>query len=356
MRANLLGTLGAGLLVWACAKANDSDLISRGKPVPSGGASGSSGAGGRAGSSAAAGTSSGSGGSAGKGGGGKNAGGTSAGTQSQAGNPAQGGAQSQAGTANEGGASQNEGGAGAGGEDGIDPGVLERADVVLRYQAMQTGADANQVQMRLYLENKTSDPLELAYVTIRYWMSSEATIRTLVCDYAAPLTSPGTNVQLRYVADEDDDDDVVSSHIEATFATGTVRGPTTDLNATEIQIRADADNPDRFDQENDYSFDAEKVGTSPPAPHDKITVYLANKLIWGCEPSGQCPSSGEGGAGGEAGQAGGAGQAGEAGSGGGGTAGSGGSSQGGEGGQGATGAEAGQGTDGGQPGGGQGGA
>jgi hypothetical protein len=353
MRTNLLVTLGSGLLVWACAKANDSDLISRGQPVPSGGAGG---AGGRGGSSASAGTSSGSGASAGKGGGGKsNAGGTSAGTQAQAGNLGQGGTQSQGGTTNEGGNAQNEGGAGAGGEAGIDPGVLERAAVVLRYQAIQAGADVNQVQMRLFLENRVSDPLDLKYVTIRYWMSAEAAIRTLVCDYAAPVTSPGTNVHLRYVADEDDDDDVVSSHIEATFAAGTVRGPTTDLNATEIQIRADAENPDRFDQDNDYSFDAEKVGGSPPAPHDKITVYLANKLIWGCEPSGLCPSNGEGGAGGEAGQAGGAGQAGEAGTGAG-TAGSGGSSQGGEGGQGATGAEAGQGTDGGQPGGGQGGA
>jgi hypothetical protein len=32
-------------------------------------------------------------------------------------------------------------------------------------------------------------------------------------------------------------------------------------------------------------------------PNDKITLYLDDKLIWGCEPSGACFNSGAGGAG-----------------------------------------------------------
>jgi len=339
MRANLLAMVASGVLIWACAKANDTELLGHGQPLAGAGGS-ASGSGGRGGSNNA-GTSS---GSAGKGTGGKAGNSSGGSTNAQAGtgtsSGGSGGTNGNTGGNASGGTSgdDNPGGTmGMAGEDGIPPDVLARARVVLHYEARnRTSTNATAVEMRLFLENKTSDALPLDQVAVRYWMSHEPAQPMLFCHYAASVYGGG--VELRYVDDGDD------SHIEATFPNGgALRGPTTDLNSAEFQIKAEAGGG-AFDQANDYSFDA-SFTASPAEPHDKITVYLANRLIWGCEPSGACPGTGEGGAGGEAGEAG---QAGMSGSG------VGGSSQGGDGGQGA---EGGQGADGGQPAsGGQGGA
>jgi hypothetical protein len=319
MRTNLLGAVATGFLIWACAKANDTQLVGRGQPLPGSGGN-SSGGGGLGGSSA--GTSAGGKGSAGK---------------SGAGASSTGGASAQAGTGtggndpSSGGSDSFAGAPGAAGEDGVPPEVLARARVVLRYQVRNTTpTDASAVEMRLFLENKVSDPLDLDNVVVRYWMTSEPAQRTLNCYYAAPVAS--SNVHLAYVDDGDD------SHIEITFTGGEIRGPTTDLNSTEFQVKADPSNGEKFDQDDDHSFDASLSTDNPPSPNDKITVYLAGRLIWGCEPDGTCPENGEGGAGGEGGEGGQAGQAG-----------AGGAPQGGEAGQGGAGGEGGQSADGGQP-------
>ena len=279
----------AVLAAWACAKANDSELGGGAyDPNAKAGSGGTSAKGGAGGSSATAGTST--GGSSGKGG-----------------SAASGGASATGGTSATGGAGGSTGGTGgsttdggAAGDPGVPPDVLANASVILYYQAKNATEMTGTVDMRLLLENKSKDALDLSRVVVRYWMTAEPSAVNTHTYYHAPtiLENAPTFV-----------DDGANSHVEFTFSGDTIPGHNSDLNATEFQATLDAANNQKFDQSDDWSFNGAFTGN--PQPNDKITVYLAGKLIWGCEPSGKCPTtSGAGGAGGEGGQAGQAGQAG----------------------------------------------
>ena len=295
-----LATVLGGISIWACAKANDSKLIydgeERGGRAGAGGSAArggtNAGKGGSSGGSAGSGNSGGSAGSSGKSGGG------SGGSSSATGGSSAGGRANDGGSTSTGGTAASSGDAG---EGGIDPDVLARAKLVLHYQVKEPKARSMSVEMRLFLQNQSDDAMPLAPIEVRYWMTSEPGVPRLDSYYAAAAT---TSRVLRFEEHGDD------SYVKVTFGSGTLSARTSDINSTEFQIKADADGDD-FDQTDDYSFDPSF--TVQPAPHDKITVYLQNRLVWGCEPSGACPSHGEGGAGGEGGESGAAGQSGASG-------------------------------------------
>jgi hypothetical protein len=287
-----MGWLGATLFcVYACAKATDSDLgggaydpNAAGKSG-SGAKSGTGGFGGTGGSSAA--------GTAGRGG--STSGRAGTGPAGGSGGTSPGGTGN---TAAKGGAGGSTGGSidqgGQAGDDGVPPDVLANADVVLYYVNQQTATVTHQPQMRLFLINQADTALNLAHVVVRYWMTAEANDFKLESFYAAPMVSQFT---LSYVSAG------AKSCIEATFASGSIPSNNTDKNAAEFQVALLANMNATVDQSDDWSFDPNLTGE--PQPNGKITVYLADKLVWGCEPSGKCAGEdGAGGAGGQGGESG----------------------------------------------------
>ena len=174
------------------------------------------------------------------------------------------------------------------------PPVPEHADVVLYHQSDVSDATTNRIVMRLFIQNRSAEVLPLAHVTVRYWMTSEVREPYLHSYYA------GNSVHgesLGFV------DAGPASRAEIAFTGGTIaRGD--DLNLSEFDLQIDGGT---FVQSDDYSFDPRNTERRP---NDKITVYLAGRLIWGCEPSGSCPGNAEGAGGAGAGGAGGSGGAG----------------------------------------------
>jgi hypothetical protein len=266
------GALGA-LLVWSCAKAQDSDLVGN-TPVPTAGTAGRGGTGGTGGAT---------GGTAGKGG--------TAGT---------GGASGKGGIGGASGGSAGKGGAGAPAcGDSTDAGV------VLHYLVGNASDSTQQIFFHLYFENTSGEALDLARVTVRYWMTAETNaFNAPVTDYRGPQVS-GEHAE--YV------DDGEFSHLLITFTGNDVPAMNSDLNPTEVQFRIQTQNGATLDQSDDYSF-APTLMTK--MPNDRITVYVDGKLAWGREPSGLCPGQGEGGQGGQGGEGGEPTQAGQGGEGG----------------------------------------
>jgi hypothetical protein len=263
------GALGA-LLVWACAKAQDSDLVGT-SPVPTAGRGGTGGTGGATGGTSGKGGAGGIGGASGKGG----TGGTTGGS------------------------------AGKGGAGAPACGDATDAGVVLHYLVSNASESSQQVFFHLYFENNSDDALDLARVTVRYWMTAETdAFNAPVTDYRGPQVS-GEHAE--YV------DDGEFSHLLITFDGNEIPAMNSDLNPTEVQFRIQTQNGAMLDQSDDYSF-APTLMTK--MPNDRITVYVDGKLAWGREPSGLCPGQGEGGQGGQGGEGGEPTQAGQGGEGG----------------------------------------
>ncbi len=204
----------------------------------------------------------------------------------EGGEPAAAGGDGTGGSAGSSGGGGKAGGGGTGGVVGVPPDVLANAAVVLHYQTDKTTADTPTIFMKMFIENKSDDPLPMASVKVRYWFTSEA---------AAPVLKhffQGGNIAGQaeaFVLDAG------NSHVLITFSGNSI-AKGADLNASEFQLQIEngAQN-----QSNDYSW---QPAYTSRMPHDKITVYLSDKLIWGCEPSGTCAGdAGAGGAGGTTG-------------------------------------------------------
>ncbi|MGC4090308.1 MAG: cellulose binding domain-containing protein [Polyangiaceae bacterium] len=182
-------------------------------------------------------------------------------------------------------ASVGSGGMAAG---GVPDSVLENASVVLYHQSDVTDVTTNRIFMRMFIENRADAALPMAQVSVRYWMVSELAAPGLHSYYAGSNISGQTLSFVEAGAD---------SYVDVRF-TGNSIPKGADLNLSEFQVQIDGGT---FNQANDFSFAPSDVQR---APNEKITVYLAGRLIWGCEPSGACPGDvgGAGGAGGAGGE------------------------------------------------------
>jgi len=257
----------AALSLYSCAKADDSDLV--GSPEPSAGKGGSAGRGGTPGVGGVGGVG-GAGAVSGKGGAGAGGVGGSAGL----------------------GGSSGLGGTAGNGEAGA-PGCGEttEAGLVVHYLIGNAAASSDQIFMHLYFENQSDAAIQMARVTVRYWMTAETTaFNDAVTDYNGPQIN-GEHAE--YVEDGE------FSHLLITFTGNEIPAHNTDLNPTEVQFRIQGQNGARFDQSNDWSF---APALTVRAPHDRITAYVDGLLTWGQEPSGRCPGEGQGGQGGEGGE------------------------------------------------------
>ncbi|HEX2872592.1 MAG TPA: cellulose binding domain-containing protein [Polyangiaceae bacterium] len=187
---------------------------------------------------------------------------------------AEGGEASVAGTSSGGKGGATAGGSGgAGGTGTVPPDVLARADVIVYYETSHTTASDKIIQMKLYVENKSADPLPMAHVKIRYWFTAEAT-PTLHQYYTGAEAQMPKAVFVDAAAD---------SHALMTFGGGSiVKGG--DRNKSEIQLEISSATT-AFTQTGDYSW---QPTSTTSKPNDRITLYLDDELIWGCEPSGKC--------------------------------------------------------------------
>lgn len=180
--------------------------------------------------------------------------------------------------------------AGTGGS-GVPPDVLERASAIVEYQTEHVMASDGTIQMKLYVVNQSADDLPMANVKIRYWFTAEVA-PMLYQYYVADQLKP---TQAVFV------DEGADSHALLTFGNGAIKKGG-DIALSEIQLEI-KNNTDKFDQADDFSW---APTSTTRKPNDKITLYLEDKLIWGCEPSGACfdDDMGAGGAGGMPGAAG----------------------------------------------------
>jgi hypothetical protein len=193
------------------------------------------------------------------------------------------GGKAGSGGSSSGGSSGGSGGAAGTGGSGttVPPDVLARASAVVYYQTSHTAASDKNIQMKLHIKNQSADPLPMANVKIRYWFTAE--VATELHQY---YTGPeAKNPKAVFV------NDGANSHALLTFGGGSiVMGG--DYNASEIQLEI-VNNSSPFTQSDDFSFDASATVDKPNA---KITLYLDDQLIWGCEPVGACFDDGAGGA------------------------------------------------------------
>jgi hypothetical protein len=171
------------------------------------------------------------------------------------------------------GAGGSSAGSGGTGGSGVPPDVLARASAIVYYQTSHATASDGTIQMKLFIKNQSDDPLPMASVKIRYWFTAEVT-PDLHQYYTGPEAKTPKAV---FVSDGD------NSHVLMTFGGGSiVKGG--DINASEVQLEM-TNNVGKFDQADDFSW---QPTSSTSTPNDKITLYLQDKLIWGCEPSGAC--------------------------------------------------------------------
>ena len=204
------------------------------------------------------------------------------------------GAPTQTGTTGEGGETATDAtGGGSGGTGGVPPDVIDNARIVLLYKVDNSNAASASVFMHLYLRNQGDDVFPLNAAEVRYWLDPDGLSYTLASHYQGPGIGPVTL---------DRGDDSGDEYVAITFGSAaSLPANTPDINRNEFQIKLDA-NQGSFDQSNDFSFAPEL--SSSPTEHLRVTVYLADRLVWGCEPSGVCADDEEPGAGGAAGAAG----------------------------------------------------
>lgn len=167
----------------------------------------------------------------------------------------------------------------------VPPEVLANARVIVDYKTEHATAVDKTIQMLLHVINQSDDPLPMTNVKIRYWFTAEA-VPSLHQYYTGDDVRPPSAMFV---------DDGENSHVLMTFGAGVIKKGD-DISRSEIQLVID-NNTTPFDQADDFSW---QPTSKTSTPNGKITLYLDDKLIWGCEPSGTCAddSAGMGGAGG----------------------------------------------------------
>lgn len=193
-------------------------------------------------------------------------------TSTEGGEPAAQGGEGTGGSAGSSGGGGKAGGGGTGGTVGVPPDVLANASVVLHYQTDKATANTATIFMKMFIENKSDDPLPMGSVKVRYWFTSEAASPQVKHFFMGSSIAGQADTFVL---------DAANSHVLITF-TGNSIAKGLDLNSTEFQLQIEGGDQN---QSNDFSWQPAYANRQP---HDKITVYLSDKLIWGCEPSGTC--------------------------------------------------------------------
>jgi cellulose binding protein with CBM3 domain len=160
-----------------------------------------------------------------------------------------------------------------------------------------------QIGFHLKLVNAGLAALNLPDITVRYWFTADGNAASglvFVCDYAsnnngqATITSDVTGTFL--AAPAANVTATSDTYLELSFnaAAGMLASGLTGGGVpVEIQVRFYGNGfSDRFNESNDYSFDATKTMFQASST---ITAYQNGRLVWGCEPGAAAGSSSGGG-------------------------------------------------------------
>jgi len=183
--------------------------------------------------------------------------------------------------ATEGGESTSTAGKGGAGGSGstVPPDVIANARVIVDYKTEHATASDKTIQMLLHVINQSDNPLPMMNVKIRYWFTAEAT-PTLHQYYT------GDDVRPPFAKFVDDGE---NTHVLMTFGGGVIKKGD-DISRSEIQLVIE-NNTTAFNQADDFSW---QPTSTTSTPNGKITLYLDDNLVWGCEPSGTCAENGTG--------------------------------------------------------------
>jgi Cellulose binding domain len=166
------------------------------------------------------------------------------------------------------------GSATGGGSTTVPPEVLASAKAIVYYQTDHATASDKMIRMVLHITNQSDNSLPMKNVKIRYWFTAEATPKLNQYYTGEDVRPPSA----KFI------DDGANSHVLMTFGAGAIKKGDI-ISRSEVQLAIDSETT-AFDQANDFSWQATSLTSKP---NDKITLYLDDKLIWGCEPSGACP-------------------------------------------------------------------
>lgn len=166
----------------------------------------------------------------------------------------------------------------------VPPDVLASASAIVDYRTDRATASDKTIQMVLNIRNQSDNPLPMTNVKIRYWFTAEAA-PTLHQYYTGEDVRPPS---AKFV------DDGANSHVLLTFGGGSIKKGDI-ISRSEVQLVIE-NNLTPFNQADDFSW---QPTSTTSKPNGQITLYLDDKLIWGCEPSGKCfdDDGGSGGAG-----------------------------------------------------------
>lgn len=274
--------IGFVLLGIACAAQPAED---DGPPTHGGASSGGSatGGGGRGGSPSSAGTGGSLGGSLSSSGAG--------GTSSTAGKGGKGGSAGSTTETGDGGAMTGEGGAdgshaGTGGTGASGgPGRIDQKDITTHYEAIETGtaSPVQHIYGKVKVVNMGGGNAYLKDTRVRYYFTNEL----------AP-TVPSFEIQLHQLTAPNITNDIqcqatlvkmptptadADTYIEFTFPNDAQVLDSGKTALIQFRIFDPAPTQPKFDQSNDYSYNAKTDST------DKITLYYKTNIIWGNEPA-----------------------------------------------------------------------
>jgi hypothetical protein len=168
---------------------------------------------------------------------------------------------------------------------------------------MATSTAVSTGQFQLQLTNAGFSTVNLADVTVRYWLTADGNALsgiTFISYYSANMNTDITkDVHGAFMAAPAGEVTATSdSYLEISF--GATAGTIAPLGGGSASIQVAFHGPgtqysDMFNETNDYSFDPTKR-PSTPQPSKLITAYVKGQLAWGCEPgSGGSGSSSSGG-------------------------------------------------------------
>jgi len=167
----------------------------------------------------------------------------------------------------------------SGGTGGSRPPPIDAAvgDLTVLYKTADTNATNNEIKPHLKITNKTSAPVQLIDVKVRYYYTIDrgaVGTEVLECDYAFIGNS---NVKGSFAA-SGGTNPLADTYAEIFFTGGTIPA---NGDSGEIQVRIHSTTFALYNEANDYSFDPAKTAFAESA---FLTLHYNGTLVWGAAP------------------------------------------------------------------------
>lgn len=169
-------------------------------------------------------------------------------------------------------------GSGGTGQGGSCP----ECELVVEYQNGEDTLVASRIRPIFRIKNEGSEPVELSRLTLRYYYSMETMAEQLYeCSCAFGVCEQPTCSEYVHASFTPVSGKTTNMYLELSFTEKAGQLGGAGLATAKIQGVIRADGAD-YNQENDYSFNADQ--TAAFAPWDHVTLYRDGELVWGVEP------------------------------------------------------------------------